>query len=223
MNRGEIIGQARLELDDAEPDYLWSDAELGGYLNEAEEEAARRARLLIDATTPAVCTITLADGVSEYELDERVIGIRAAQPSWRSQPLAGVTVAEIDTDCAGWRDRQGEPEVIVLDYETGSLTVCPTPTAADVGKTIQLRVTRLPLNPMVGDSDRPEIKAVYHRKLIHWIKHKAYLKKDADTLDEKASAKELALFEQEFGTAKSAWADEFDQRNLPFGGVDGAY
>lgn len=223
MNSGEIIRQARLELDDTEPDYLWSDAELLGYLNEAEEEASRRARLLIDATTPEICTVTLASGQSEYDLDERVIGIRSAQPSWRTRPLHGVTVAEMDQDAPGWRARYGQPEVVVLDYQTGSLTVCPTPSIAEEGLTIQLRVTRLPMRPMVGESDKPEVKAVYHRSLIHWIKHKAYLKKDADTLDKPASAEALALFTQEFGEKKSAWADEFDQRNLPFGGVDGSY
>ena len=223
MNSGEIIRQARLELDDTTPDYLWSDAELLGYLNEAEEEASRRARLLIDATTPEICTVTLVSGQSEYELDGRVIGIRSAQPSWRTRPLHGVTVAELDMNSPGWRGRRGLPEVIVLDYQTGSLTVCPTPNDEDSGLAINLRVTRLPMRPMVGDDDVPEIKQSYHRSLIHWIKHKAYLKKDADTLDKSASADALALFVQEFGDKKSAWADEFDQRNLPFGDLDGGY
>jgi len=223
MNVGEIIRQARLELDDTEPDYLWSDAELIGYLNEAQEEAARRARLLIDATTPEICTVTLVGGQANYDLDERIIGIRSAQPSWRTRPLHGVTVVELDNDYPGWQDRFGQPEVVILDFQTGSLTLCPTPSMAEEELTIQLRVTRLPLVSVHDEQDRPEIKVVYHRSLIHWIKHKAYLKKDADTLDKTASADALALFEQEFGQKKSAWADEFDQRNLPLGGVNGEY
>lgn len=222
MNLGQIIAQARIELDDTEPDYLWSDAELTFYANEAEEEAARRSRLLIDASTAAICTITLVSGQSEYSLDGRVIGLRSAQPSWRSKALSFETVAAMDEDCPGWQARTGAPQSVVADYETGVLKLCPTPTAADAGETVQLRVTRLPLEPLVDAADTPEIKAVYHRKLIHWIKHKAYLKPDADTLNKDASATALAFFEQEFGPAKSAWSDEFDARNMPYG-VDGVY
>jgi hypothetical protein len=223
MNLGKIIRQARIELDDTEPDYLWSDAELIGYAQEAEEQAARRARLLIDSTTPAICTITLVAGQSEYDLDQRIINVRSATPSYRARPLVFSTVSILDEESPNWRNREGPPGVVVADYQTGVLKLTPTPTSAEEGETINLRVTRIPLDPMTDMEDVPEIKAMYHRGLIHWIKHKAYLKKDTDTLDEQESAKALALFEQEFGPAKAAWSDEFDLRNLPFSNSDGMY
>jgi hypothetical protein len=50
MNLKELRLAAREDLDDTAKPYLWSDAFLNNGANEAENEAARRARLIVDSS-----------------------------------------------------------------------------------------------------------------------------------------------------------------------------
>jgi hypothetical protein len=219
MNLGEILTQARLELDDTEADYLWSDSELIAYANEAQEQACRRSRLIIDSSTPEVCEIQVIAGTSLYALDDRIISIKDVTDS-RGFELTGKTVAWMNEFVSGWRNVEGDFIAFITDYETNKLKVYPIPKADSV---IKLRVVRTQLADMVALDSSPEIKSRYHRALIHWVKHRAYLKKDADTLDKNASVEALSLFEAEFGVARPAYNIEFDLNNLPYDSLDGSF
>jgi hypothetical protein len=219
MNLGEILTQSRSELDDTQPDYLWSDSELIGYANEAQEQACRRSRLIIDSSTVEICEIPVVAGVSLYPLDERILAIKDVVDA-NGRVLVGATVGWMNENVSGWRSSEGEPSAIITDFETDKLKLYPTP---KVDSVIRLRVVRTQLSDMVSEQDRPEIKSRYHRALIHWIKHRAYLKKDADTLDKNASADSLSLFELEFGKTRPAYNIEFDLNNLPYDSLDGSF
>ena len=73
MTLAELIAALRTDADDlvANP-YLWSDAELTRWANEAEQEAALRAKLLFDASTTAVCQIAVLAGTTSYALHAKV-------------------------------------------------------------------------------------------------------------------------------------------------------
>lgn len=221
MTLSELIAQLRIELDDTEEDYLWSDAELTRYLNEAEKEACRRARLIIDSSNVEVTVIDVDAGDPVCDVDPRVIRILEAVPTWDNRPLRRTTMQELNLQEPTWRDRvDARPQHYIADYATNQIRIFPIPS---VTGQLRLRVYRIPLEDMAAEVDEPEIKPMYHEKLIHWAKHRAYLKKDADTLDKQASAEALAMFEAEFGTAKSAWSEEFDARHLPSDLYDGQY
>lgn len=220
MTLGELIAQARLELDDVEEDYLWTDPELISYANEAQEQACRRSRLIVDSSNTEICVIPVLANTSLYDLDERIIAIRDVTLDGRSKELSGNTVSELNECVSSWRIQTGEPSAIVTDYETGKLKLFPIP---EVDGVIRLRVVRMPLVKLVALNDVPEIKPHYHMSIVHWIKHRAYLKKDADTLDKSASADALSLFELEFGKPKPAYNIEFELHNTMFGNLDGSY
>ncbi|MGZ8317507.1 MAG: phage adaptor protein [Telluria sp.] len=197
----DLINLARQELDDSTEPYLWSDAELLDYANDAELEACRRARLLVDSSTAAVTQIAVTAGTALYPLDERVLFVRRARFAGY-RPLARMTVQDMDDDNPYWQDAEGaQPRHFVTDYESGSLLLWPTPTASD---TLYLTVVRAPLAEMNDAADSPEIASRWHRALRYWMLYRAYGKQDAEGNDPKKAAESLALFEQEFGRKSSA-------------------
>lgn len=220
MNLGEILTQARLELDDTEQDYLWSDPELISYINEAQEQACRRSRLIIDSSTPEICVINLTANEAVYDLHEKVLAIKDVVGA-NGHALTGAPVNWMNENIASWRSNTSdEVSAIVTDYETDKIRVYPIPTK---NSTLGLRVVRMPLVKLVAPNDVPEIKSRYHMALIHWVKHRAYLKKDADTLDKNASVESLSLFELEFGRPRPAYNIEFELNNQLFDHLDGSF
>lgn len=217
MKLGELLAMVRRdELDDDSTPYLWSDASLIEYAEDAENEACRRASLLRDATTTAICRITLAAGTASYDIDPRVLRVRRARLVGNA-PLRPMTTAELDECRSGWEDESGEPVAYVADWETGALRLYPTPNA--VG-TVELQVVRLPLVAMNDMEDTPEIHARFHRDLRHWIVKRAFSKKDSETEDLKRAAEAEARFAAAFGPPLSARTEEWNARNLPMNGLD---
>ena len=64
MRREALRRRVRLLAQDATLPYLWQDEDIDDWLNEAQQEAAIRARLLraTPASRPALCEYTLAAG-----------------------------------------------------------------------------------------------------------------------------------------------------------------
>lgn len=201
MKLNDLIDICRIEVDDAVKPYLWSDDELIEYANDAELEACRRGRLLIDSSTAEICQIALVADTATYALDPRVQFIRRARLTGM-RPLKRMNLQDMDGWNPWWEDAAAStPSAFIPDFETGKIRLYPTP---DADYTLNLMVVRDPLQEMNDDSDTPEIAPRYHRSLRFWMMHRAYLKKDADTNDPKKAAESLALFEQEFGKKSSA-------------------
>lgn len=220
MKLGELLNITRsVELDDAAAPYLWSDAELIEFASDAEEEACRRASLLVDSTTTAICQIAVVIGTSTYALDSRVIRIRRARLNSASVQLKFKTSREMDEEYAGWETATGTPSTLVTDYQTGSVRLYPTPDATD---TLKLTAVRLPLVPLNDMEDTPEINARFHRDLRHWIAKRAFEKRDTDTEDVKRSSAAESRFIAAFGSRPDARIEEFNARNLSSDYFDGA-
>jgi hypothetical protein len=211
MTLEELIAAARLEVDDnAANNTRVSDDVFTRFANEAQIEACRRARLLQDASTAAICQIAYAANAVSADLDPRVILIRRPMWAGRSVPLKRKLVREMDRERAGWEsDTDSEPIAIVTDWQTGKLRPYPTPT---VSGTINLIVIREPLDPMTQGIDEPEIPGRYHEGLVHWMRHRYFSLPDSQINDPKASLEALALFEAEFGTKSSARDEVYIER-----------
>ena len=82
MTLAELIAAFRLESDDRVTPYLWSDAEIAGYLAEAENEACIRARLLFDETTIGVASLAVVRAVTEAADPAAVV--KAFQALWET-------------------------------------------------------------------------------------------------------------------------------------------
>lgn len=220
MTLRELIDIFRREVDDDVEPYLWTEEELIEYANDAEAEACRRARLLIDASTEAICQIAVVADTASYALDPRVIFVRRAKLAGSALPLARASVRDMDDAAPGWDTHTGTVRAYLSDVDTGRLRLYRTPTVDGV---LHLIVVRLPLTEMVSLDDSPEIHVRYQRSLRHWMHYRAYSKKDAETKDDKLAAEGMALFEQEFGKKSSAIDEEWIAREQAYDCWDGTY
>jgi len=204
----------RQELDDEAAPYLWSDIELNAFLVDAENEACRRARLLVDSSTAAVCQISITAGdvtagTASYSLDSRVVSVRRAKTSERTKPLARTTRLEMDEMRSGWDDDVGSIEAFLTE-DTGKILFWRIP---DVTQTISMTVVRTPLVEMNDDEDSPEIPSRYHYSLLYWAKYRAYMKQDTETKDENKALENEALFTAEFGPRRTALDEAFEMQH----------
>lgn len=206
MTLGELLNLWRIELDDVAEPYLWSDTEAISYAVDAEREACRRARLLVDASTVAVCQIALVANTALYALDSRVIRVNRVRLTGDASPLTPMMVRDLDQQWPGWEDDTGTPQVWCPDYESSKLRFVGNPTASG---TANLQVVRLPLTDVNDPDDTFEIPAVYHANLRHWMAHRAWLKRDSETYNEQNAAAALAMFEREFGPPRPAYDEQW--------------
>lgn len=220
MKVGDIFSEWRAEVDDAVEPYLWSREEAMGYLNDAQNEACRRTRALVDSSTAATCSlsVTLASG-GLVALDPRVLFVRKARIATQ-RPMRRMNMQDMEAMDPFWQDATAVtyPTHFITDFETGKLRFHPPPNAT---VTVALTVVRDPLVDVNDDEDTPEIAARYHRSLRHWMSHRAYLKPDEETYKPQKAAEALALFEQEFGKRSSAIDEMWIQREQFEG--DGTY
>lgn len=211
MNLRQMIDRFRREVSDEEKPYLWTDDEVTDYANDAVDEACRRAMLLVDSSS-SVTEIPISIGDHTLELDESIIYVRRARLSSASHPLVPIVSRTMDEREPGWEDaRTSTPRIFVPDWETGKIRIYPPAAAAD---TLKLTVARAPTadEELSSDGDTPVIPRRYHTSLLDWVKHRAYLKPDADTFNPDKAQKFADSFAGEFGPPSAAidehWAAE---------------
>jgi hypothetical protein len=220
MKLGKIVELWRLAVDDTVQPYLWSDSEAIAYAVDAENEACRRARLLIDSSTSEICQLAVTAGDVSKTLDPRVIFIRRAIESGKTMPLARYNMRDLDECRLGWESNTGTIDGLVTDWETGKVRLYRIPTANTV---INMTVVRLPLTDMNDLEDTPEINARFHEGLINWMIYRAYMKPDKETYDATRANTALEIFEGEFGRKSGAEEEEWISRQFgadPFDGSD---
>jgi hypothetical protein len=201
MTLQDLITLFRNEADDVAEPYLWSDEEAAEFANDAQNEACRRARLLVDSTSAVTQLLVdpLAGGV--IPLDPSIIFVRRAQVHGR-RPLRRMTMRDLDDMNPYWQNTQpGMPMAFIPDYQTGAIVLYPPPVEEGL---LMLSVVRTPLDEMKDLLDTPEIAPRFHRSLRYWMLYRAYSKQDSQANDPKKAADSLALFEQEFGKKSSA-------------------
>lgn len=211
MKVSELITVFRREADDTAQPYLWSDPELIEFAADAEYEACRRARLITDQTTTAICQIAVTAGNPSLTLDSRVLFVRRAKIDGQDQPLRSVDYRDLDEQVPGWEDLEGTPRAFVRNLETGKIRLYRSP---DADCTLRLRVVRLPIQRLTTKEQTPEIHERFHRSLVQWMLFRAFSKKDTQTQDDQRAATALALFEQEFGQRSSAIEETWLENNI---------
>lgn len=204
MTGKQLVAILRLELDDTQIPYLWSDVELLAYANEAEKEAVMRALLITDRTTSSdsgtagICSIPISEGTGNYRLSSLVIQIlRCDQIGTAGTygPLGEYSRDEADELFYGWEQSTGAPEAFISEANNEFQII---PGISSVNGTARLVVNRFPLVDFTLDTE-PEINIVYQRKMLNWAKKLAYLKNDSDTLNVSMSDICDKQFERDFG------------------------
>lgn len=214
MNLGELRKLFRREAGDQTKPYLWSDAEIAEFANEAEREACRRADLLIDSQTQKLCRVTVKAGREGFDIDKSVIDIRRMRIQGQGTSVEPASAAEMDCGYGDWESQTGTEILYYLpDMDTAFIRLYPIPLQDIV---LRMTVQRMPLSEMDSDDDEPEILWRHHRKLVYWMLKLAYEKQDSEGFDADKAQRAEAEFIREFGPSKSARNEQW-QRMTTYG------
>ncbi len=188
----EMISRCRSRAFDTAKPYFWSDEQWTDALNEAEEEACIRARLLEDDSirTVAVEQYAYVKIPPEAFLVRRVlVGGNPIDLSYQDDMASALH--------RGWESDVGTP---LRCYRTGDrLRLHPIPIeAADV----LLSAFCTPTTQMLlskADDDTPKIAGRLHVKLIDWALARFYGVEDADHANANLAGVHEARFVETFG------------------------
>lgn len=203
MTLEELIRRFRVNVNDKAMPYLFEDLDVTDWLNEAQEQACIRARLLRDDATVAVTQIPLTVGTHTYALHESVyelIAVRLIHASGDDPtPLPIQSREWLDKNIPDWRESEEEAFCIVQDDT--KIRVVGTFVADD---RIDLECYRLPLEALANDADEPEIHRAHHIHLIDWAMHKGFSIPDMEVFDPDRANKAEARFTRHFGPLPDA-------------------
>lgn len=205
MNIEALVQAFRVAAEDTVQPYFVEDEQAVEYLNEAENEAALRMRLLHESSDADVCEIDVAAGTAVYALHASLFELTHTafrlDGATERTPVTLVSTDWLDQKLPCWRDEQDTPRYAV-QLET-SIRLVPKPSAAG---TLLLEGYRLPLVPMEDgtDHDSPEIHAAHHRYLVEWALYRAYSVPDTELQDVERAAAALERFTRYFGERPDA-------------------
>ena len=204
MKLEELIRRFRVLADDAITNVKWQDEDITDWLNEAQAEAAVRARLLLDDYTPAVCEIAVTAGTDSYALHAKVYEISSAaftpSSSTCAIPVYQISREKLDRDHPQWRSLPRANPCWLVQTDT-RVRLAPMPSTDGV---LRLEAYRLPLKLLANDMDKPEIHENHHIHLIQWALYRAFSVPDAEQIDPKRSQDGLDNFERYFGLRPDA-------------------
>lgn len=188
MTTTELLGIFRDEVSDMLAPYLWSDALVYAYIDDAQKQFCRDAFGIEDARS---FSLTLAANTEWYALSPQILTVRGAYDATTGQPIPVLTRAEASAKRLLFDGRTGALQALVKDMQKGFLRAYPKSNAAGA---VSLEATRL--SETVGEGDDLEIDEVHHLNLLMWVKYRAYSKQDVETYDPvKASAHRQAFKE----------------------------
>ncbi len=189
----------RSDIVAGDTDSLWSDETLIRYIKDAERRFARRTLILRDGTTPEIVRVRVRTGVNAYPLHESVIAVISARFDTNQYDMQRSGHA-IVTDSkppeflsfdpsVEYTTPPGTPQAYYTDEtmvygRQGKVTLMlyPIPDAAADGKTMNLRVIRVPatgysLECLDRESEIPED---YQLDVLEWAAYRAQRGFDAD-------------------------------------------
>lgn len=228
MTLAQLIASFREVADDVGTPPLWSDTGLAFWANEAQHEAARRARLFLDGSTEATCKIDVTAGTAVYAVDPRVIFVRRVKLDSLTIPLTKINLRDMDTVYPGWESAADSTPGHWMPTGDHEITLYPPPIANDV---LRLQVIREPLEDMAlaivspaTPAVDPEIPSRMQFRLVDWMLYRALMVRDKEEKYDPASAKEyLASFEAEFGKPSSAIDETWINREHGYDDYEGLF
>lgn len=187
MNTTELLAVFREEVSDQELPYLWSDALIYRYIDDAQKQFCRLTYGIEDSRT---FNITTAVNVEWYKLDTRILKLRDVvnlTTSGKHVPL--IAVEKMADNSLRFDGTVGPVKALITGMEKNYLRAYPIPNTVE---RLELRTFRLPTTVEAGDDF--EIDEQHQLPLLDWVKHRAYNVQDAETYDPKGAEK----FESKF-------------------------
>lgn len=218
MTLEELVARFRLLADDKKTPYLFSDADVVMLLNEAEQEAAIRSRLLHESSDATITQIDVTAGTATYTLSPLLYEITHISflPDGATDRVHLKLVSEewLEKNVSEWRDESGDDPCYAVQGDK-SIRIVPNP---DTDGTLMMEGYRLPKEDMVlgaSPADSPEILATHHRHLPHWPVHVLRGIPDADSYDPGRSGSALTEFEKYFGKRPDADLRRMTREDTP--------
>lgn len=187
----DLLNWFRLDMDDLELPYLWSDAEVFEYATDAQRWFCRKTEGIADSRTVATCQLAIVPATEWYTMDPRILKLRAARRGDTGRPVPIINPEKLNLYDVRFDGNAGVLKALIVGLTDGAIRAYPVPSET---VTINLEIFRLPLLPITGLLQALEIAEQHHRALVMWMRYRAYCKQDADTLD----LKRAADYEQKF-------------------------
>lgn len=225
MDLSALITGFRVTTGDHGVPPLFADDSIAGWFSEAERQAARRAHLLFDDTTPAITQIALAVGQRIYRLHGKVYDVlRAAilppdsngvrKPLTRSSNATMQWTLDTRPGLSGWADAfdlQGDADG--ADARGLTLRLDRAPAAA--GGVLYLATYRYPRFDLSDAGDEPEIALRHHDALADWALYRAYSTRDMETSAAQRAEVHKRRFIEYFGELPDANVLRQQQQHRP--------
>lgn len=227
MNTTELYEAFRSDVVDIERPYLWSDAEVYGYMDDAQIMFCRLGVGIADVTTEEVTSVPITAGEEYSPLHPSILTIRQARLSSTGREIALKNLLDAGTagDDYGTvfttanEHRPGPVRGMVIGEQYDLCRWVGVPETDDIAK---IAVYRLPLEAIVGDGQELEIRREHHRALLYWMKHLAYGKQDAETFDRAKASENETKFVAYCDKAKAEWERyKHKPRAIKYGGIGG--
>ena len=191
MNSTALLALFRADVrDEAEP-YLWSDAEIFSYMDDAQKMFCRMQGGIADATS-AITQLAVTAGTEFSSLSPLILKLRAARDANTGRDIELLNYEDIQFGRSGvvcdygvlsgykLDSTPGEVRALVEGMEPNKIRWVRIP-SQDI--TVKILVYRMPLQSITGANQSLEIDEHHHLHLLHWMKHLAHQKQDAETYD----------------------------------------
>lgn len=207
MNTSELLTVFRQEVADVALPYLWADALVYTYIDDAQKQFCRWTYGIADSRS---FKLSVKPATDWYRADPRILKIRSAMDSVSGTDVPLVPSEKMAERGMRFDGRVGTPSAIVPDLDDNMLRVWPIPVVAS---TILLRTFRLPTTVAAGED--LEIRDEHQLNLLLWVKHRAYGMQDSETTDKRKAAE----YEEAFRAYCAAAKVEQDRLLRPVGRV----
>jgi len=175
MTTTELLAQFRVEVADTALPYLWSDALIYTYIDEAQKQFCRLTEGIEDSRSYA---LNITAGKIWYDINPAILKIRSARDSVTGKEIP-IVATEKMANMGLWFDgTSGVLKVLIAGLEKHALRALPVP---NVASTVELQTFRLPADVAAGDDF--EIDQQHVLNLLYWVKYRAYSVQDADAGD----------------------------------------
>ena len=199
MTLAELISRYRILANDKAAPFFVSDDEARDFLNEAENQACIRGRMIHAADDAEVCDLAVSAGRALYEFHPSLIEIdnccfRENGAARRGPPIEFHSQEWLDDCVQDWRDKSGAPRYAILNDT--SIRLVPRPS---VGGLLIFEGYRAPKRPMSKTTDSPEIARHHHGHLVQWALFRAFSIPDSEFIDPTRAAAAESAFAAYFG------------------------
>jgi hypothetical protein len=217
MHSSDLRDLFRADIDDAVAPYLWSDAEVASYMDDAQKMFCRLTGGIGDATSN-LCSVDISAGEDLTTFDPRILKIRRMQRDSDSEKIEIINFEDLDALRLKLDSQTGPVDRAIIGMEPYSIRWMKIPVVDDTASLIVYRLPLRTISPTVRSL--LEIPEQHQRHLMLWMKSLAYAKQDSDTLDKTKAEKNETLFRNYCAAAKAeAERLRHTPRTVVYGGL----